>query len=333
MESNGKTLADAGEYEFIKRIRKMMPEDGGEIVRSAGDDCLVTESFGDDLLLNTTDTFVEGVHFKRDYSIFALTGRRCMTASVSDIAAMSGIPVYTLVSLSLPPDILFEDAVNLFSGLQSAAEFYGCPVAGGETTSTNGPVTITVTVIGRVERDRVILRSGAGEGDLLYVTGCIGDAMAGLMAFDRNESGYQCLKDKFLSPEAHIMLSRSLSESYHITSMIDMSDGFATDISNICSESCCGADIYEDLLPISDEVRSITEKYEIDTTEFAITSGEDFALLFTSDDENISEKFQLMNHTVTRIGSIAERSHGIRLHCKNGDVKPVLAKGYEHFKS
>ena len=322
MESNGKTLADAGEYEFIKRIRKMMPEDGGEIVRSAGDDCLVTESFGDELLLNTTDTFVEGIHFKRDYSMFALTGSRCMAASVSDIAAMSGIPVYTLVSLSLPPDILFEDAVNLFSGLQSAAEFYGCPVAGGETTSTNGPVSITVTVIGRVERDRVILRSGAGEGDLLYVTGCIGDAMAGLMAFDRNEIGYQCLKDKFLSPEAHIMLSRSLTESYHITSMIDMSDGLATDISNICQESCCGADI-----------RSITEKYEIDTTEFALTSGEDFALLFTSDDENISEKFQLMNHTVTRIGSIVEHSRGIRLHCKNDDVKTVLAKGYEHFKS
>ena len=112
-----------------------------------------------------------------------------------------------------------------------------------------------------------------------------------------------------------------------------MSDGLATDISNICQESCCGADIYEELLPISDEVRSITEKYEIDTTEFALTSGEDFALLFTSDDENISEKFQLMNHTVTRIGSIVEHSRGIRLHCKNGDVKTVLAKGYEHFKS
>ena len=333
MAEKEKTLADAGEFEFIQHIRTMMPEDGGDIIRSVGDDCLVTESFGDNLLLNTTDTFVEDIHFKREYSSYKQTGRRCMAASVSDIAAMAGIPVYSLVSLSMPPDFLFDNAVDLFRGLQNTAEQYGCPIVGGETTSTSGPVTITVTVIGKVKYERVVLRSGAGKDDSIYITGNIGDAMAGLMAFERNEKEFDRLRNKFLFPEALISLSQALTDSYHITSMIDVSDGLATDLGNLCNESSCGAYIYEDLLSISDDFRKITKKFGIDSTDFAISSGEDFELLFTSDDETISEKFQLMNHNITRIGKIVERSHGIKLHCKNNKVEQVLSKGYEHFKS
>ena len=333
MSEKWETLADAGEFEFIKRIRKKMPKDGGDIIRSVGDDCLVTESFGKNLLLITTDTFVVGIHFKQEYFTFLQIGHRCMAASASDIAAMSGCPVYSLVSLSMPPDILFDDAVDLFNGLQNTAKNYDCPITGGETTSTTGPVTITVTVIGKANRNRVVLRSGAVNGDSIYVTGFIGDAMAGLMAFDRKEKKFDSLKNKFLFPEALITLSRALTESYRITSMIDISDGLATDIGNICHESCCGAEIYEELLPMSDDLRSITEKFGIDTTDFALSSGEDFELLFTSDDKTLSEKFQLMNHNITRIGTITESSHGIRLHRKNREVETVSSKGYEHFKS
>lgn len=333
MSKKEKTLADAGEFEFIKHIRNMMPKDGGKIIRSIGDDCLVTESFENNLLLNTIDTFVEGVHFKLEYFTFSKIGHRCMAAAVSDIAAMSGNPMYSLVSLSMPPGILFDDAVDLFNGLQNTAKRYGCPIAGGETTSTAGPVTITVTVIGKAKRDRVILRSGAVNGDSVYVTGFVGDAMAGLMAFERKERKFDRLKNKFFSPEALVTLSRALTESYYITSMIDISDGLATDIGNLCYESCCGADIYEELLPMSDDLRRITEIFGIDTTDFALSSGEDFELLFTSNDKTLSEKFQIMNHNITRIGTIVESLHGIRLHRKNREVETVSSKGYEHFKS
>jgi len=333
MARKGITLAQAGEYEFIKRIRTMMPKDGGDIVCSVGDDCLVTCQPENDLMLHTTDSFVEGIHFKRYYSTYVQTGQRCMAASVSDIAAMSGIPLYSLVSLAMPPDTLFDEAIELFGGLQDTAKRYGCQITGGETTSTDGPLTITVTVIGSVKRDRMVLRSGARWGDSLYITGNIGDAMAGLMAFERNEKQYTRLKNKFLAPEALITLSRALTESYDITSMIDVSDGLATDINNICRESSCGADIYEELLPLSDDVRKITDKFGIDTTEFAITSGEDFELLFTSSDKSISKKFKLMNRTITMIGTIIDRSHGIKLHRINGDIIDVLPEGYEHFKS
>jgi len=333
MSKKEKTLADAGEFEFIKHIRNMMPKNGGDIIRSVGDDCLVTESFENDLLLITTDTFVEGVHFKLEYFTFHQIGNRCMAASVSDIAAMSGYPVYSLISLSMPHGIIFDDAVELFSGLQNTAKRYNCPIAGGETTSTTGPVTITVTVIGKANRDRVVLRSGAVNGDSIYVTGFIGDAMAGLMALERKEKKFDNLKNKFLFPEALITLSRALTEAYHITSMIDISDGLSTDIGNICFESCCGAEIYEELLPMSNDLRRITKKFGIDTTDFALSSGEDFELLFTSDDKTLSEKFQLMNHNITRIGTIVEDSHDIRLNRKNRKAETVISKGYEHFKS
>ncbi len=252
---------------------------------------------------------------------------------MSDIAAMSGNPVYSLVSLSLSPDMLYNDAINIFSGLQNTAKLYDCPIVGGETTSSAGPITITVTVIGKVERDRVILRSGAKTGESIYVTGYIGDAMAGLMAFERKESGFNSLKKKFLIPTALITLSRALNGLYHIASMIDISDGLSTDLTNICYESGCGAEIYEELLPLSNDFRRISKKFDIDMTSFALSSGEDFELLFTTDDDTISDKFQLMNHRITRIGTITDSSQGIRIHRKNNNVELVLPKGYEHFKS
>jgi len=330
---HGKTLADLGEFDFIRHIRRMMPGDGGAIVRSIGDDCLVTEPFDNYLLLSTTDTFVEGIHFKRNYSPFTLIGERCMSASVSDIAAMSGIPMYSLLSLSMPPNLLFSDALDLFSGLQTTARMYCCPIAGGETTSTTGPVTITVTVFGKVEQDRVVYRSGARECHSIYVTGFIGDAMAGLLAFNHGDPDFERLKVRFLTPEARVSLSRALTQTYRIASMIDLSDGLATDIRNICDESLCGAELFEESLPLSDDFQAITRKYGIEPIGFALSSGEDFELLFTSEDTTLSESFTLLNHHVTRIGTITGRSCGIMLRRRNGEVQPVDVKGYEHFKT
>ncbi len=326
-----KTLADTGELEFIKRIRRLMPGDGGIFSRSVGDDCLLTESFGKDLVLTTTDTFVDGVHFTGDYFTLKQIGSRCMAAAVSDIAAMSGIPMYSLVSLSMPKDTLFDDAVSLFTGLQKTAEQYGCPVAGGETTSTPGPITVTVTVTGRIEPGRAVSRSGAKSGDGIYVTGTVGDAMAGLMAFKHGEKKFKKLKAKFITPEALVSLSRSLTASYHITSMIDVSDGLSADLKHICEESRSGAESYASSLPLSGEFKAFTEKYNIDAVDFALSSGEEFELLFTSEDKDIPEHFVLDNRNVTRIGKVSEPGRGMKL-IRYNRAEPLVPAGYEHFK-
>lgn len=331
MARKRKTLAETGEYEFIHRIRSMMPGEGGDIVRSIGDDSLVVKSPGEMDILLTTDTFVELVHFNREYATFKQIGNRCMSASVSDIAAMAGFPWYSLVSLSMPRNMLFEDAIALFSGLQKTAEYYECPIAGGETTSTPGPLTITVTVMGTCAPSKAIYRKGAKTGDNIYVTGSIGDAMGGLMAFQRGEPGYESLKQKYLEPSAHVILARSLVEIYKITSMIDLSDGIATDLFHICEESQCGAKIDEGALPISSDLRKLCSKHGLSATDFAITAGEDFELLFTTADQSMGTSFRFLNQPVTRIGSITDSTAGFTLRRTDGTVQPVTMKGYEHF--
>jgi len=331
-------MSDAGEFEFVRFLRTMMPQDGGDIVRSVGDDCFAARSFGEDLMVSTIDTFVEGIHFKREYATYEQTGRRCMAASVSDIAAMAGTPVYSLVSLSLPADFIFDDAVGMFVGLQNTAQMYGCPVVGGETTSTNGPATVTVTVIGRVDPDRMVSRSGAKEGDSIYVSGHLGDAMAGLLAFENGDDDFEALKDSFLFPEALVSLATALTNSYTVTSMIDVSDGVAADIGNICNESSCGAVLYEDKLPLSDDLLQLWSKYGKDrkngktAADFALSGGEDFELLFTSDDSSMPEKFELAGCGITRIGEITAQPEGITLHRADDTVEQITSKGYEHFK-
>jgi len=333
MPGKRKTLAEAGEYEFIRHIRGMMPRDGGTIVRSVGDDCLVVKSPPRKNILLTTDTFVEHVHFSRDYADYRQIGSRCMTAAVSDIAAMAGFPVYSLVSLSLPRTLVFNDAVALFSGLQKTAEFYDCPVAGGETTSSPGPSTITITVIGICSPSKAILRSGAKPGDSIYVTGTVGDAMGGLLAFQRGEEGYAFLKEKFLAPTAQVTLARSLAEIYRLTALIDLSDGIATDLTHICEESRCGAEIFKEALPISPELRDICNKQELSTVEFALCAGEDFGLLFTANDKSLGSSFRFMNQPVTRIGQIHDKASGIMLQSPDGTSHPLTTKGYEHFRT
>ena len=333
MDQQNITLGDAGELEFINAIKALIPKEGGNILRSAGDDCCVVRSFGNENIITTIDTFVEGVHFTTDYSTWEQIGQRAMAASVSDIAAMGGTPVFSVVSLSMPKTIALDDAVNLFGGLQKTATLYGCPIIGGETTSTPGMLTITVTVTGKAGEHGCILRSGAKAGDSIYLTGTIGDSMAGLMALENKEAGFEEMKRKFLLPEALIDLSKNLCAQYQINSMIDISDGLSTDINHICTESGCGAVIFEEMLPMSDEFIIFSKKNGLEKTDFAISSGEEFELLFTSSDKTMPDTFSLAGRKVTKIGEIPDIKDGVTILYKNNERKPLSKKGYEHFKA
>lgn len=327
------TLAEAGELEFIRRIRHLMPKDGDRAVRSAGDDCLVIETPSYPLTMTTTDTFVDGVHFTPGFSSYHDIGCRCMAASLSDIAAMAGIPGYAVVSLSMPHEFFIDDAVSLFAGLAETADGYGCPILGGETTSTPGPLTVTVTVTGYGNRCSVIQRDGARSGDVIYVTGTIGDAMGGLQAFQEGLDGYDQLKRAFSCPTAGIGTARKLAGTYHITAMIDLSDGIATDLGHICDESGSGALIDIEALPLSSELLRLGDELNFDAATVALSSGEDFGLLFTSDDTRLVDIESIGDTRITRIGSITASGEGIRLRGADGSTTPLIGKGYEHFTS
>lgn len=310
-----------------------MPDDGRDIVRSAGDDCLAVETPAGGRLLLTVDTFVDGVHFTPEYSTWNEIGARCAAASVSDIAAMSGVPLWSLVSLSMPRTLLLEDALDLFRGIADTAASYGCPVAGGETTSTPGPATVTVTVIGRVEPERMILRSGARPGDGVFASGRLGDAMAGLEALRRGIPGFDRLKRAFLLPEAKTALSRELTARHRVSAMIDLSDGLASDLGHICEESGCGAEVHDEVLPLSEEYLLLMERFDLDPVAFAVTGGEDYGLLFTSPDPGLAAAGEIAGERITRIGTITTRAGVIERVRPDGSVLPVTVKGYEHFKT
>ncbi len=332
MSEERRTLARAGELEFIRRIRPLMPSESGDIIRSVGDDCLVVRSFGADLMVMTTDTFVDEIHFTRRFFTWRETGARCMAASVSDIAAMSGLPAYSVLSLSMPPVMFLDDAVELFTGLAETAAAYGSPVTGGETTSTTGPLTVTVTVIGRVEPERVVTRTGAKAGDGIYVSGTMGDAMAGLLAFQSEEPGFDGLKRRFVAPEAKTDFSRELTRRFRISSMIDLSDGLASDLGHICEESGCGAEVREGDFPFSEEFRTMMERYGRDAGGFAVTAGEDYGLLFTSPDPELRNIREISGEPVTRIGAVTGSPGELVLIREDGRAEPIRVKGYEHFR-
>jgi len=331
MTDTDRTLAEIGELAFLRAIRERMPPDGGPFPRSVGDDCLVTGPFGGDELLATTDTFVDTVHFTRDLLTFEEIGGRAMAASVSDIAAMAGEPVFSLVALSMPKDTVFGDALSLCDGLHGTARRYGCPVAGGETTSTPGPLTVTVTVVGRCAPGKAVRRSGARPGDALYLTGTIGGAMAGLAALQEKVPGFDGLKRKFAEPEALVDTARSLAEAYRITAMIDVSDGVATDLAHICGESGCGASVDSLSIPLPDEFVDFAEKRGFDPVGFALGSGEEFELLFASSDTALSTVKEVGGRRITKIGWITEKNNGITVARPDGSSAPLTARGYEHF--
>jgi len=194
-------------------------------------------------------------------------------------------------------------------------------------------VTVTITVIGSVEPERLKTRSGARIGDDIFITGCMGDAMAGLFAFKEKKEEFGSLKRKFLIPEARVDLSRELTKSYGITAMIDLSDGLASDLFHICEESGVGALVETEWLPLSDDMVKLLARSDRDTVEFAVTAGEDFELLFTSGDKALPDSFRVLGVPVTKIGTIIEQSRGMLLRHPDGTEQKLTVRGYEHFTS
>jgi len=331
MNNAKKTLGDLGERGFISAFRHLLPPDGGALLRSIGDDCLMTAPIDGRGVLATVDTFVEGVHFDTGFMAWETIGARCMTASVSDIAAMAGKPLVSLVSLSLSNNMPVDDALALSEGLRETAAWYGCPVGGGETTSTPGSATVTVTVLGSAVPGGEIRRSGARPGDSIYVTGSLGDAMAGLDVCRNDMEGLDALKRKFMSPEARAEAAAVLAETFRLNAMIDISDGLAVDIRHICNESGCGADIVAGAVPMSEEFLRYAEMRGIDPVIFAISSGEEFELLFTSGDDALTESIGVTGVKVHRIGTVTATPGIVRLILPGGMAEPVEPTGYEHF--
>ena len=301
-------IESLGEFGLIQRLAKRL-RIGPGVIKGIGDDCAVVEGPPMWYHLLTCDMLVDGVHFRWDRAKPEQIGWKALACSVSDIAAMGGIPQYAVVSLGVPKGCAVERLETLYQGLQRMADACGAAVVGGDTGRAPR-LTVDVTLFGRVERARLVLRSSAREGDHLFVTGALGGAVA---------SG------RHLTFTPRWQEARALGERFPLHSMMDLSDGLAGDLQHLTTASHVGAVVEASAIPRATGA----------TVAAALTDGEDFELLFTVP-ASVSPALVewaagALRCGVTKIGEIVPTRQGVTLRQPNGRRIPVKPDGYRHF--
>lgn len=326
------------EQQFISYIKQKSSVLYNNVIKSIGDDCAVIKFNSDKYFLITTDTLSENNHFSKKYFYPEEIGSKAIAVNISDICAMGGIPKYCLVSIGFNKKEKQKFINRIYSGLISYSKNYGIDLIGGDTISSD-TLFISVVLVGIVKKKNVLYRSGAKPGDIIYVTGFLGDSGAGLDVLLKK--GRKKLKPfeyllakKHLMPTPKYMESKILSESKLVNSCIDISDGLINDLMNITKESECGAEIYVDMIPISFTAANVAKEYGKDPLEYALYSGEDYELLFTVSSTN-NEKF--LNYiknaglNVFEIGKVI-KARKIILNKNGKKVSPKLNKIWDHFQ-
>ena len=301
--------------------------DSKGLIKGIGDDCAIFNNIDDRSWLATTDILVENIHFDRSWHPPHLLGRKSIAVNLSDIAAMGGTPHYALVSIALS-DQLDKDWVEKWSaGAAEILEEFNCAIIGGDTV--RGPaLTINIALLGSGEKDRIIRRSSASEGENIYVSGDLGSAAAGLeicrtpalfQSYTRGE--LQPLIDKHLNPIPRIHLGQALGASGMVGAMQDISDGVATDLAHICSQSDVGAEIEADLLPGSEILERVCRSINKEAVDLKISGGEDYELLFTVKQGRDEDLLTLLG------GKVGEKVCRIGRTVRGGDVRLISAQG------
>ncbi|MCR6638718.1 MAG: thiamine-phosphate kinase [Sporocytophaga sp.] len=343
MENNKRTeLSDLGEFGLINRLKEKVVLRNPETQTGIGDDAAVIEN-GNELTLVSTDILAEGVHFDLTYTPLRHLGYKAVAVNVSDIAAMNGIPKQIVVGIALSNRFSLEAIEELYEGINQACEDYKVDLAGGDTTSSRSGLIISVTVLGEAKKEEVAYRSGAQVNDLICVTGDLGGAYIGLQLLEREKQVFKQdpdmqpqLSDKEyvvrrqLKPEARMDVTYDLKElKIKPSSMIDISDGLASELLHICKASNVGARIYEDKLPVDSMTFDTVREFNLDPTTVALNGGEDYELLFTV---NQSAFDKIKNHPdITIIGHVTEHSDGVQLITGGGNIIPIKAQGWVHF--
>lgn len=337
-------LKKLGEDALVKNIARMFGAPRGRLIKGIGDDTSVSAQKGGSALLVTTDILVEETHFKRSCSPPYLLGRKALSISLSDIAAMGGKPLLFFVSLALAPSTTKKFIDELYKGLGDVARRYGCSLAGGNTAKSEGPFMVSTTVLGEAPFDEVVYRKGASSGDLVFVTGTVGGSALGLKTLLSHEGAPmrrlpwgESVK-KHLDPVPRLEAGRALAKAGLPTAMMDISDGVALDLKRLCVESGKSAVISLSSLPVSDELKAYGEKTgKSPLLDFALTGGEDYELIFTSPETNLRKIAALSKRLgvpMTPVGKIrGKRKDGSVVTVLGEDGEPLKLKrlGFEHF--
>ncbi|OYU82330.1 MAG: thiamine-phosphate kinase [Flavobacterium sp. BFFFF1] len=333
-------LSQLGEFGLIAHLTKNFEIHRPSTLKGIGDDAAVLD-FKDKKVVVSTDLLVEGVHFDLAYMPLKHLGYKAVVANVSDICAMNALATQITVSIAVSNRFPLEALEELFAGITLAANEYKVDVIGGDTTSSQKGLIISITAIGEADESEIAYRSGAKEMDLLVVTGDIGAAYMGLQVLEREKQVFQVnpnsqpdldaytyLIERQLKPEARKDV-RTLLHALEIkpTSMIDISDGLSSEIIHLCKQSNVGCNLYEDKLPLDPQLIATCEEFNIDSTTVAINGGEDYELLFTIAMEDFDKIKGNPNFTI--IGHMTKETEGIHLITRADTKIPLRARGWD----
>ena len=338
-------LLDCGEFRAIDAIRRRFGQVRQAVFKGIGDDAAVLPSCPHSHLLISTDLLIQGIHFDLRFESFRDVGYRAAVANLSDIAAMGGLPQYLLVALAIPGTYAESDFFDLYDGIMAPCQEYGVKLIGGDTSASQQNLFLAITIIGKVESDRALGRDGAQLGDLIYVTGTLGNSNAGLHILQTKgkkikqgltSQTIRFLTNRHLYPTPRIKVGRLLSTNRLATAAIDLSDGLSGDLRHLCQESKVGAEIDETKLPLSQPYRAYTTIKGLDPIKLALQGGEDYELLFTVSSRNqprLERHMKKIGDQATHIGIIKPQRSGIRLKLKDGSYREIPKSGYEHFRT
>ncbi len=329
-------IRDLGEWGILRRLRKEMPEYGKEVLVGFGDDGAVFSIRHGKKVVFSSDAMAEGVHFDLRYTPPESLGWKAMVSAVSDILAMGGMPLYTLVSIGLPDSWRVEDLDAVYRGLKRCGKSYRCPVIGGDTVCSKA-VFISVAVVGEVEQQHVATRGGAKKGDILCVTGSLGGARTGLevLKSGKDKDRFQDSIYRFLEPVPPGHMARELVTGLGVTSMIDISDGLISEAFHLCEESGLGCRFFGERIPVFPQAQEWCKQEGVLVLDFAMNSGEEYELLFTADPRRFREWESHWDETrgtfPVVIGEMCEA--GRMSLVIEGQETPLTLSGWDHFKT
>jgi thiamine-monophosphate kinase len=342
-QNNSRTeLSTMGEFGLIKHLTEHIQLHNESTIKGVGDDAAVIE-YKNKVVLLSTDMLVEGIHFDLTYMPLKHLGYKAISTNVSDICAMNGTCRQVTVSFALSNRFSIEAVEELYSGMLLACNNYKVDLVGGDTTSSLSGLIISITALGEAEKEEVVYRNGAKEKDLLVVTGDLGGAYMGLQILEREKAvfkenpnlqpdleGNDYILERQLKPEARIDIAAILKEKgIWPTSMIDISDGLASEILHLCTQSNVGCNLFEEKIPIDGLTSSRAHEFKMDPTICALSGGEDYELLFTIPQGDYDKVKGHPDFTV--IGHMTDKASGVNMVTRSGNSVELTAQGWDAF--
>ncbi len=343
MSTERTEISSLGEFGLIDHLTKNIEFQNVSTILGVGDDAAVIDHYGKQTVVST-DLLIEGVHFDLTYTPLKHLGYKSVIVNLSDIYAMNAIPTQITLSLGISNRFSVEAVDEFYEGVYAACNKYGVDLVGGDTASSQKGFIISVTAIGEVAPDKFVKRSTAKNGDLLCVSGSLGAAYIGLLFLEREKKifmespgvqpdleGESFVIGKLLKPEARKDIVAFFEEKQITpTAMLDVSDGLSSDILHICKDSELGCVLYEEKIPVDEEMKKAAYKFEIDPTACALSGGEDYELLFTVAQADYDKL--VLNEQISVIGYMTDADQGAHILTKGGGKHKITAQGWNHLK-